>query len=83
MVSVTQEFNSIKITRILLKIVGFWHAENQKEQLILDCCKLYTMNAIIGAVVTQAMEFVISKDSVYVSLLLFLLLCTLKMLRFY
>ena len=67
--ALTQEYNSIKITRILLKIVGFWHPESRKEELILNCCKMYTVNALVGAVITQAMEFFISTGSVFVSLL--------------
>lgn len=64
---IPKEYNSIKVTRFILKIVGFWDAESRKEKIILDCCKVYSIQAIFGAIITQIMEFFISNDNISVS----------------
>lgn len=62
------KFLSIRISRFLMKIVGFWAAESKTEERLLNGFLYYTIWMVIFALWIEATEFYMSFGDFYVSI---------------
>ena len=60
-------YPSIKISRFLMKLVGFWIVDSPSDQIIMDIVLYYTVIAIITAMFTAGLDFFFSINDFHAS----------------
>lgn len=67
MAEYADKFNSIRLTRFYMKIIGFWYPETEREKWILPATLTYTIAAVIFAICVEATDLYYSRDDFSVS----------------
>ncbi|KAL6435405.1 hypothetical protein ACFW04_005413 [Cataglyphis niger] len=61
----TDRYLSIRLTRILMKLIGYWPAESKSEEKLLNGLLIYTLFMIVVAIWTESTELYLSTGDFY------------------